>query len=141
MRDNTGFRLWEQAKKHFSVAIYPIDFTKWTPAVKIPLQNGTGRPTEPVLLHALWKKKRGWRSFSSCVLDCIIKCLFEFTCHCNGVGVNIGCQTGANNSLKIHKGEQSPDVIHVYRKLIFTVLHGDYPWTVVWERVQGHVIF
>ncbi len=112
---NTGFHLWEQAKTHFSVAIY----TKWTPVVKIPLQNGTEHPTEPVLLHALLKQEVEGLSLAVCWT--VLKCLFEFTCLCNGVGVNIGCQSDANDRLKIYKGEQSPDVIHVYCKLIFTV--------------------
>lgn len=79
-------------------------------------------------------KTRGWRSFSSCVLDCIIKCLFEFTCLCNGVGGNIGFQTGTNDSLKIYKGEQSPDII---LQQIHLYCFCDYPWTMVWEGTRS----
>lgn len=68
-----------------------------------------------------------------------MKCLFEFTHLCNGVGVKTGCQTGASDRLKINKGEQSTDVIHVYCKLILTVsVVISEQWC---ERVQGHVIF
>lgn len=68
-----------------------------------------------------------------------MKCLFEFTRLCNGVGVKTGCQTGASDSLKIHKGQQSTDVIHVYCKLILAVsVVINEQWR---ERVQGYGIF
>lgn len=67
-----------------------------------------------------------------------MKCLFEFTHLCNRVGVKTGCQTGTSDSLKIHKGQQSTDVIHVYCKLILTVpVVISEEWR---ERVQGHVM-
>lgn len=136
MMDKYWFSSLRTSKTHFSVAMYPADFTKWTPVVKIPVQNGTGHPTEPVLLHTLLKQEVEGLSLAVCWT--VLKCLFEFARLCNGVGVNIGCQTGANDSLKIYKGEQSPDGTHVYRKLICTVpVIIREQWC---ERVQGNIL-